>query len=277
MTATEDRPLTPYEAFRGTLSRMESEFAMALPPQIPPQRFLRTTMTAIQMQPELLETDRRSLLGACMKAAQDGLLPDGREAAFVVFRGKAGPMAQYMPMIGGLLKKLRNSGQLASIAAHVAYENDDFVYELGDEERIVHKPALGNRGEAIAAYAIARTTDGAIYREVMSVDEVEQVRSVSRAKGAGPWTQWWSEMARKTVLRRLLKRMPSSADMDALIEHDNETSDLTQQQKSSPAPASPLARLKAEMGVAIGDVVDAEIGDGEHEYESEAPESTGGD
>ena len=212
MTDTTNPPAVqpPMEVMRGTLLKLEAEFSMALPPQIPVQKFIRTTMTAVQMNPELLQADRRTLLASCMKAAQDGLLVDGREAALVIFRTKNGLAVQYMPMIGGLLKKLRNSGELASISAHVAYENDEFRYELGDEERIVHKPHLGGqRGQPLAAYAIAKTKDGATYREVMSLDQIEQVRNVSRASGNGPWVQWWDEMARKTVLRRLMKRLPS--------------------------------------------------------------------
>jgi recombination protein RecT len=261
--------LSPMEAIRGTLTKLEAEFSMALPPQIPVQKFVRTTMTAVQMNPDLLTVDRRSLLASCMKAAQDGLLVDGREAALVIFGGKA----QYMPMIGGILKKLRNSGELASISANVAYENDEFRYELGDEERIIHRPNLnGDRGKPIAAYAIARTKDGAVYREVMSVGEIEQVRNVSRAKGNGPWVTWWGEMARKTVTRRLCKRLPSSADLDALLEHDNETNDLQPQVGSAPpATAGAPNRLRAAIGVDVSPV------------EAEAPvadpvtESTGGD
>ena len=251
MTDTSQVPakLSPIESMRGTLTKLEAEFGMALPPQIPVQKFIRTTMTALQMNPDLLDADRRSFLAACMKAAQDGLLVDGREAALVIFAGKGGRQVQYMPMIGGLLKKLRNSGELASIAAHVAYENDEFRYELGDEERIVHKPTLGGeRGRPLAAYAIAKTKDGAVYRQVMSLDQIEQVRNVSRAKNNGPWVQWWDEMACKTVLRRLMKRLPSSADVDALLEHDNDTYDLTPQVADQPIVSAP-SRLRASIGL----------------------------
>jgi len=94
------------EAMRGTLVKMQPEFAAALPPQIPVEKFIRTTLTAVQMNPDLLQADRRSLLGACMKAAQDGLLLDGREAAPVIFNTKDGKKVQYMPMVGGILKKM---------------------------------------------------------------------------------------------------------------------------------------------------------------------------
>ena len=243
--------ITAVEVMRSTLVRMTPEFKSALPPQIPVERFVRTTITAVQMQPQLLEADRRSLLGACMKAAQDGLLPDGREAALVIFRSKGGPVVQYMPMVGGLLKKIRNSGELASIGAHVVYEKDEFSYTLGDCESITHKPYLGSdRGNPIAAYAVAHTKDGAVYREVMSLADIERVRAVSRARDAGPWVDWWDEMARKTVIRRLAKRLPSSADLDQVIEHDNETVGFVQQpaqEQTAPIVAQP-SRLLAAIG-----------------------------
>jgi recombination protein RecT len=239
---------------------MQPEFKAALPQQIPAERFVRTTLTAIQMNPDLMHADRKSLLGACMKAAQDGLMLDGREAAAVIFRTKDGPKVQYMPMLGGVLKKLRNSGDLSTISANVVYEKDEFDYELGDNERIYHKPVLcADRGRPIAVYAICRTKDDAIYREVMSVDEVERVRAASRARDSGPWVQWWSEMARKTVIRRLAKRLPSSADIDQVLEHDNEQFEFRQERNVTPvAPEDQNSALREAIGIEIGEE-DAEV------------------
>jgi len=262
--------LTPIEAMRGTLVKMQPEFQAALPPQIPVEKFIRTTLTAVQMNPELLGADRRSLLGACMKAAQDGLLLDGREAAPVIFRTKEGPKVQYMPMVGGILKKIRNSGELASISAHVVYSNDQFEYELGDNENIIHKPFLGeDRGKPIAVYAVAKTKDGAIYREVMSVADVDKVRQASRAKDAGPWVQWWDEMAKKTVIRRMAKRLPSSADVDQVLANDNEASGFVQIERReainiTPMPEAqqaPMSRLKASMGQPVDEAIDQATGE----------------
>jgi phage RecT family recombinase len=172
------------------------------------------------LQPELLECDRKSLLLATLRAANDGLIPDGREGTFVVFRDRKrnSKTAQWMPMYGGLLKKVRNTGELLSISANVVYQRDQFDYELGDDERIVHKPAVAERGPPIAAYAIARLKGGGVEREVMPWADVLKVRDVSRARGEGtPWDVWESEMARKTVIRRLYKRLPSSTEMDRYL------------------------------------------------------------
>jgi recombination protein RecT len=215
------------QAFRDDVQAMEPQFVAALPPQIPVERFMRVVMTAVNSDPDLLRADKHSLFEAAVKAAQDGLLPDKRDGAFVIFKDKV----QWMPMVGGILKKVRNSGELKSIAAHVVYSGDEFRYELGDEERIEHRPNLfGDRGEPIAVYAVAHTKDGGIYREIMSTKDVEKVRAVSRAKNNGPWKEWWDEMARKTVIRRLAKRLPMSSDLDDIIRRDDEMYDLNRRE-----------------------------------------------
>ena len=175
-----------------------------------------------------------------------------------------------MPMVGGILKKIRNSGELASISAQVAYDKDHFEYELGDNENIVHKPFLGeDRGKPIAVYAVAKTKDGAIYREVMSVSDVEKVRAASRAGKFGPWVEWWDEMAKKTVIRRMAKRLPSSADVDSVLASDMEASGFVQQARQEPINVTPvpedqqahLSRLKASMGQPMADAIDQATGE----------------
>src|SRR3546814_12604527 len=74
---------------RQTIGKMEAQIKMALPAHIPVEKFHRVAVTAISSNPDLLNVDRTSLFGALMKAAQDGLLPDGREGAIVPHKGKA--------------------------------------------------------------------------------------------------------------------------------------------------------------------------------------------
>lgn len=210
----------PLVEFRRDLMAMTPEFANALPSHIKPEKFQRVVMTVVQLQPELLRADRRSLFGSCVKCAADGLVPDGREAALVMFGGKV----QYMPMFTGIQKRVRNSGEIASIQAHVIYENDEFVWQQGVDGGVVHKPLFpGDRGKPIGAYAIAKFKDGSDPQiEVMDISAIERVRKVSRAANNGPWAQWWDEMARKTVFRRLAKWLPLDAETDVLFRRDDE-------------------------------------------------------
>ncbi len=207
----------------------KSDFEAVLPANCTVERFARVVKTACIQSAELLQCDRGSLFMSAFKCAQDGLLPDGRDAALVVFNtkqkdGSYKKLVQYMPMVSGILKKIRNSGELTSISSHVVYDKDEFDYCLGDEEHITHKPAIGDRGEAICAYAIAKTKDGGIYREVMCLNDIEKIRSLSKNKNI--WDYHWSEMARKTVIRRLSKRLPMSNEIQEVITRDNEYIDL---------------------------------------------------
>lgn len=217
-TQIAERRANPLTVIRQNLHAMAPEFRAALPAHVSVEKFTRVAQTAIQNQPDLANVDRKSLFGAIVRLAQDGLLPDGREAAIVKF----GNQAQAMPMIAGILKKVRQSGEVSYISAHVVYANDRFKWTLGFDENVEHEPAPLDQepGEPVAAYAVAVLKDGSRLLEVMRKSDIEKVRSVSRSKGNGPWVQWWSEMARKTVMRRLSKRLPMSSDLDDAFERD---------------------------------------------------------
>jgi recombination protein RecT len=213
----------PSAQLRTQLASMSNEFKNALPLHIKPEKFQRVVMTVVQQQPALMNADRKTLLASCLKCAADGLIPDGREAALVLFSNQV----QYMPMLAGIQKRIRNSGEVASIEAHVIYANDHFVWRQGMESTIEHVPLFpGERGQAIGAYAVAKFKDGSAPQfEVMDRDAIEKVRAVSRAKNNGPWVQWWDEMARKTVFRRLSKWLPMDTDPEDLLRRDDELGD----------------------------------------------------
>jgi recombination protein RecT len=212
MATQAETTANPVAVIRQNLQQMEPEFKAALPPHIPVEKFKRVALTAIQNTPALINADRRSLFGAFVRLAQDGLLPDGREAAIVMFGNKA----QAMPMIAGILKKIRQSGEVAKVSAQVVYANDKFVVKYGFDEDVEHIPPALNepRGDPIGAYATAVLKDGSQLLEVMSLEDIQAVRKVSRAANNGPWVSWFGEMARKTVMRRLSKRLPMSTDLE---------------------------------------------------------------
>lgn len=255
-------------SFEVELQSYEPQFAAALPSHIPPEKFRRTVITALNAQPDLANADRRSLFTACVRAAQDGLFPDGREAALVIFNtkdrktGEWRKLVQYLPMVGGLIKRMRNSGELAAISAYVVFSEDAFDYELGDEPRLSHKPAMGDRGKPIGAYAIAKLTNGEVLREVMSIAEIEKVRQVSRAKDDGPWRDWWEEMARKTVIRRLSKRLPSSADVDDVMRHEED------QYREPPKLVPDLRPVRAAFAALNYEEEEAALPQPEHDVET---------
>jgi len=209
------------QEFSKALAAKQNTFKSVLPAHIPPEKFMRTAVGAVQNNPDILKCSQSSIFQACQKAAQDGLVLDNREAALVSF----GSQAQYMPMVAGVLKKLRNSGNLSTIVVEIVHKNDPFTYNPGTGE-FNHEPDwFGDRGEAKGVYAMATLKDGSRQIEIMNKQQLNQVKAVSRSSGAGPWKQWEHQMWKKSVLRRIAKLLPSSADIDQMWENDNDNYD----------------------------------------------------
>jgi len=273
---TEIAKVKPIEELRMTLTRMQDQFKMALPPDITPEKFIRVIMTAVGQNPSILNGNRQTFYAACMKSAQDGLLPDGREAALVPF----GQDVTYMPMVSGILKKVRNSDELSSITSQMVHKNDRFRFWIdGDGEHIDHEPLMfGERGEAIGVYALAKIKNGGLYIEVMDKAQVMAVKGASRAKG-GPWAGAFEhEMWRKTAIRRLAKRLPMSTDKEgkesALEKVIKANDDLYEFEPQATEPSEPVTKPKKLAKIIKEkeqEIPEREPGD-ETETATEAPE-----
>jgi recombination protein RecT len=244
---TANQQITVIDEVRSAITKMTPQFALALPSHISPEKFQRVAITAIQNNPDLVQADRRSLYAACMKSAQDGLLPDGREAALVTFNTKQKDgtwvkAVQFMPMLAGILKKVRQSGELATIHADVVYANDKFRYWVDTSgQHIEHEPILfGERGNAIGVYAMAKTKDGSIFVQPLSLADIEKIRAVSKSKDGGPWSQWWSEMAKKSAIRRLAKYLPQSTDVESILHADDELFEPAEPHQSNVVELQPI-------------------------------------
>lgn len=223
------------------IAQMEEKFAAALPAHIPPGRYVRAAINAV-LKPDIASVadsaeGRQSIYESLLKCAADGLLPDGREAALVKFNTKDGDRwvnkAQYMPMVAGIMKKARNSGEIAAIYCHVVYANDVFKVSLvTDGVPVTHEPAMGSRGDVVGVYALCRFKDGSWSQpEIMDVDQINAIRKRSKTAEKGPWQTDWAEMARKTVIKRAAKYWPSSTDKDGvdvgeLIKRDDDLTEL---------------------------------------------------
>ena len=93
-------------------------------------------------------------------------------------------------------------------------EGDEFEEIIDHGEPSINFKAVPfNNAPAIGVFAVCQYKDGGMVYEVMSRDDVEQCRKSSKAKNSPAWNQFWPEMAKKTVLRRLCKNL--SIDMDA--------------------------------------------------------------
>jgi len=113
------------------------------------------------------------------------------------------------------------------IEARLVYETDDFRLEYGTSPAIHHQPNVRRSSESIiGAYAVGTLSTAEKVIEWMTIGEIEAVRQRSKSKDDGPWKTDYSEMTRKTVVRRLCKYLPLSPELaQALAVEDNAESD----------------------------------------------------
>lgn len=242
--SNQNKQLAPIDDLKQQIQIMKPQIQAALPKHIDSDKFARVVMTALAQNNDLVNANRQSFFSACLKLAADGLIPDSREAALVTFKSKDGLMVTAMPMVAGILKKVRQSGEILTLTSNIIYRNDEFTYFVdADGEHVKHTPLLfGERGEAIGAYAFAKTKDGGVYVEVMDVNQINAVKASSRSSQYGPWAgSFQHEMWRKTVIRRLSKRLPMSTDVEDTIRRDDDLYDM----EKPAAPTETVAKIAA--------------------------------
>jgi len=204
---------------------MMPEIKKALPNTITPERFSRIVLSAISNNKQLQQCTPNSFLAGMMNAAQLGLEPNTPlgQAYLIPYKNKGTLEAQFQIGYKGLIDLAYRSGQVKTIYAEEVYENDEFEYELGLEPKLVHKPAIKDRGEVIYYYAVFKLVNGGEGFTVMSKEDITRhMNRFSKAANAGfsPWQTNFSEMAKKTVIKKVLKYAPLSTDIMRKIAED---------------------------------------------------------
>lgn len=257
------------------VNQMQGQFAKVLPKILPPERFCRVLLTAMNKNPALAEAlndsrNQASVLSAFMRCAEMGLEPDGRRAVINCYKkGNTGTYdVTLIPMYQGLAELAMRSGLISNIHCDKVCENDDFSWENGE---IKHKIDFRKpRGAAYAFYCIVKFKDGSIKTETMSLEEVNEIRDRSTAYQSAkkygktcPWNTDYSEMAKKSVFRRCSKWLPLSPEQRAAIEADDDDYTATaasfkQTTEDKFAQAMGMGDAPAETGETIDVAVTAE-------------------
>lgn len=206
-------------SLKGLIQAMKPEIEKALPSVLTPERFTRMVFTALSSTPRLQECTPQSFLGAMMQAAQLGVEPNTPLGqAYLIPYGR---QVQFQLGYKGLIDLAYRSGEVQSIQAHEVHEGDEFEYELGLNPRLKHIPALKDRGPVILYYAVIKLKNGGEGFEVMSREDVETfAKKKSKSYGDGPWQTDFDEMAKKTLLKKVLKYAPLKTDFVKAVATD---------------------------------------------------------
>lgn len=212
---------------------VKSQLAMVLPKHLTADRMARVACTAILKTPKLAQCRPESLLQALMVCSQAGLEPDGRNAHLIPY----GDQVQVIFDYKGLVALAKRNG--VDVKAEVVRANDDFEYlaDDGSGKTILRHSfnAFADRGGIVGVYSRAIEDGKSPDYEIMSVDEVNSIRKRSRASDSGPWVTDYSEMAKKTAIRRHSKRWNLSLEVAEAINGDDDIPKNTRQNNAQPA------------------------------------------
>lgn len=220
-----DGKLTKSMSIADLIKAMETEIRRALPEIITPERFTRMALSALNTTPKLKECTQISFLAALMNAAQLGLEPNTPlgQAYLIPYNNKGTTECQFQIGYKGLIDLGYRNPHMQIISAQAVYENDDFEYELGLQPRLMHRPAVKDRGEVKLFYGLFKLTNGGFGFEVMSKEDIDiHAKEYSRAfdSSYSPWKVNFNEMAKKTVIKQALKYAPIKADFRKALSTD---------------------------------------------------------
>ncbi len=154
-----------------------------------------------------------SFLLALYKACQYGLDPSGvgNQGHIIAYKGRA----EFVRGWGGVITMAAR--RQIKIDTFAVYDADEFEvirqcgadgYFVGLHHKEVHDGSQ-DLGEVKAAYAVATHPDWKQPMiEVVWRHDIEKIRTNSASPNSPAWKGWYSEMARKTAVNRLAKRLP---------------------------------------------------------------------
>lgn len=208
------------------ITSMENQFKRALPDQIGVQRFVRVATTIVRTNPNLMKCDSMSIIAALMQSAQLGLEPNTPlgEAYLIPYKNKRvidGNVTwvdecQFQLGYKGLISLALRTGEYKAIYAHEVYKNDFFEYSYGLNKDLKHVPADEPEGEPIKYYAVYHLKNGGYDFVVWSKTRIDyHAKKYSKAVQKdhnSPWKTDYDSMAKKTVLKEVLKYAPKSIE-----------------------------------------------------------------
>lgn len=213
------------EALKAELSRYAPSFEKVLPKAMTPERLTTLALVAATKTPAILNCTPESIALSMVRIAQWGL-DIGTTAHLVPFKGQCTAIADWK----GLVQLLLRSGHVRDVWARAVYQGDQFSYRYGLHPDLEHRPIGRDPRErpdastVTHAYAVAVLRRGETF-EVMTRAEIDAIRDGARRgdKDSEAWVKHYPEMAKKTAIRRLAKRLPQTEILaDALTAGEDE-------------------------------------------------------
>lgn len=172
-------------------------------------------------------TNKQSILTCMYNAPKLGLNPDKvfGQIYFIPYKG----VLTYQIGYKGMVKLSLNTGKVINVRAGLVYEADEWdYYEDEKGQHYIHRPKFTQkRGNEICGYSIFTDDKERPNIHVMETFHINAIKDMvlARMKNSSPWKNplFEPEMRKKTVVRRHWKMEPMSAEIAAVIDHEERT------------------------------------------------------
>lgn len=204
------------------IQALAPRFAQAMGKRVGVDKLASIVALAVAGNRALEECSAASIVQSAYRAAMLNLSPDPNlgEAYLVPYKGVATLQLGYKGMI-----KLAIRGGVRRIYAQLVREGEPFAATLGIHPDLTHTPGYDADAPVTHAYAVAWLASGEVDFEVLAWSEIMAIKARSKAGNNGPWVTDPGEMAKKTAIRRLCKRLNleyESPDAVALVTADDD-------------------------------------------------------
>jgi recombination protein RecT len=224
------------------LNKNKQSIEEFLPSSLTFSQVLRFSLTELKDNTRLLNCKPQSIVNGIVRAAQLGLTINTSLGHASLSPLKNGDVI-FIIGFRGYIELVRRSGFVHTVTSRVVRAGDEFLVEYGLNENITHRPLFNSeKRELTHAYAVANMTSGCFIFDVMDRYQIENIRQRSKTGSFGAWVTDYDEMARKTVVRRLIKYLPLTIEIaESLSIDDDVLTDIDQ----------PLSRAEKSIDMSV--------------------------
>jgi recombination protein RecT len=201
-----DKQLVLSETHKSLLTLLNSK-QDAMPKDFNQTRFLQNCMTVLQDTKDIEKCQPITVARTLLKGAFLGLDFFQKECYAIPY----GSSLQFQTDYKGETKMAKKYSirAIRDIYAKVVREDDFFEDGIKEGQQFVNfKPASFSDKPIVGAFAVVLYVDGGMDYETMSTEQIEGIRNnFSKMKNGLMWSKTPEEAYKKTVLRRLTKKV----------------------------------------------------------------------
>lgn len=217
----ENLEIKPVYAMKQIMIKMKNDIESRLLSNVDFDKFLNKAINVFNSNENFKHCEIMTFINAMVECASLNLEPNSVLGQAYLVPVKFGEDCKVEFQIGykGMIELAYRSGKVKSLYANEVKANDEFYIDYGLEQKLVHRPCLiGDRGEVIGYYAVYHLDSMGSSFVFMTRDEVlSHSKKYSKSFGIDLWKSEFDAMAKKTVIKKLLKYAPLSIELQKSV------------------------------------------------------------